>query len=105
MIKWRSAHLNSHAITVPPAQHATDKGIANPCPLAWETIRPRKCCRLCARYPAYRNMHAALGCRVLKLPCGRETVFQPEVARLAALDEPPAGLVLASPANPTGTMV
>ena len=56
-------------------------------------------------YPAYRNMLAALGCRVLELPCGPETRFQPTVAQLAALDEPPAGLVLASPANPTGTMV
>ncbi len=56
-------------------------------------------------YPAYRNMLTALGCRVLELPCGPETRFQPTVAQLAALPEPPAGLVLASPANPTGTMV
>ncbi len=56
-------------------------------------------------YPAYRNMLAALGCRVLELPCGPETRFQPTVAHLEALGEPPAGLVLASPANPTGTMV
>src|SRR6478735_5333135 len=56
-------------------------------------------------YPAYRNMLAALGCRVIELPCGPDTRFQPTVAHLDALDEPPAGLVLASPANPTGTMV
>ncbi|WP_073387025.1 aminotransferase class I/II-fold pyridoxal phosphate-dependent enzyme [Jatrophihabitans endophyticus] len=56
-------------------------------------------------YPAYRNMLAALGCRVIELPCGPETRFQPTVAQLDALPEPPAGLVLASPANPTGTMV
>ena len=56
-------------------------------------------------YPAYRNMLTALGCRVLELPCGPETRFQPTVAQLDALPEPPAGLVLASPANPTGTMV
>lgn len=56
-------------------------------------------------YPAYRNMLAALGCRVVELPCGPETRFQPTVAQLDALDEPPAGLVIASPANPTGTMV
>ena len=56
-------------------------------------------------YPAYRNMLAALGCTVVELPCGPETRFQPTVAQLDALDEPPAGLVLASPANPTGTMV
>ena len=55
-------------------------------------------------YPAYRNMLAALGCRVVELPCGPETRFQPTVAQLAALESPPAGLVVASPANPTGTM-
>jgi aspartate/methionine/tyrosine aminotransferase len=56
-------------------------------------------------YPAYRNMLAALGCEVVELPCGPETRFQPTVEQLDALAEPPAGLVLASPANPTGTMV
>jgi aspartate/methionine/tyrosine aminotransferase len=56
-------------------------------------------------YPAYRNMLTALGCKVVDLPCGRETRFQPTVAQLEALPAPPAGLVLASPANPTGTMV
>jgi aspartate/methionine/tyrosine aminotransferase len=56
-------------------------------------------------YPAYRNMLSALGCRVLELPCGPGTRFQPTLAQLEALDEPPAGLIVASPANPTGTMV
>jgi aspartate/methionine/tyrosine aminotransferase len=56
-------------------------------------------------YPAYRNMLSALGCRVVELPCGPQTRFQPTTAQLDALDEPPAGLVIASPANPTGTMV
>ncbi|MDQ2795580.1 MAG: pyridoxal phosphate-dependent aminotransferase [Actinomycetota bacterium] len=56
-------------------------------------------------YPAYRNMLSALGCRVVELPCGPQTRFQPTLAQLEALDEPPAGLVIASPANPTGTML
>lgn len=56
-------------------------------------------------YPAYRNMLTALGCTVLELSCTAGTRFQPTVAMLDALPEPPAGLVLASPANPTGTMV
>jgi aspartate/methionine/tyrosine aminotransferase len=56
-------------------------------------------------YPAYRNMLTALGCRVVELPCGPESRFQPTVAQLEALDEPPAGLIVASPANPTGTMI
>jgi aspartate/methionine/tyrosine aminotransferase len=56
-------------------------------------------------YPAYRNMLASLGCRVLELPCGPDTHFQPAVAALEALLEVPAGVVVASPANPTGTML
>ncbi|MGV9412795.1 pyridoxal phosphate-dependent aminotransferase [Nocardia sp. NPDC003693] len=56
-------------------------------------------------YPAYRNTLTALGCRVVELDCGPETRFQPTVAMLEALPEPPAGLIVASPANPTGTMI
>lgn len=56
-------------------------------------------------YPAYRNTLAALGCRVVELDCRAGTRFQPTVAMLEALPEPPAGLVVASPANPTGTMI
>ncbi|MEU4341314.1 pyridoxal phosphate-dependent aminotransferase [Nocardia sp. NPDC023852] len=56
-------------------------------------------------YPAYRNTLTALGCRVLELDCGAHTRFQPTVAMLEALPERPAGLVVASPANPTGTMI
>ncbi|WP_460722420.1 pyridoxal phosphate-dependent aminotransferase [Nocardia heshunensis] len=56
-------------------------------------------------YPAYRNTLTALGCNVVELDCGPETRFQPTVAMLEALPEPPAGLIVASPANPTGTMI
>lgn len=56
-------------------------------------------------YPAYRNTLTALGCRVVELDCGPDTRYQPTVAMLEALDEPPAGLVVASPANPTGTVI
>ncbi|GAA2017402.1 aspartate/methionine/tyrosine aminotransferase [Nakamurella flavida] len=54
-------------------------------------------------YPAYRNILQALGCEVVDLPCGPETRYQPTVEMLDGLGL--AGLVLASPANPTGTMV
>ncbi|SOC56791.1 aminotransferase class I/II-fold pyridoxal phosphate-dependent enzyme [Ornithinimicrobium cerasi] len=56
-------------------------------------------------YPAYRNTLQALGCRVLELDCGAATRYQPTVAMLDALPEPPAGLIVASPANPTGTII
>ncbi|MFE3291762.1 pyridoxal phosphate-dependent aminotransferase [Rhodococcus sp. NPDC059234] len=56
-------------------------------------------------YPAYRNTLTALGCRVVELDCGPQTRYQPTVAMLEALDTPPAGLIVASPANPTGTVI
>jgi len=56
-------------------------------------------------YPAYRNTLTALGCEVLELDCGPDARFQPTVAMLEALDTPPAGLIVASPANPTGTIL
>lgn len=58
-------------------------------------------------YPAYRNLITALGCEVVDVPCGPEVRFQPTVGLLDALvaDAPIDGLVLAGPANPTGTLV
>lgn len=58
-------------------------------------------------YPAYRNILTALGVEVVDVDVDAGTRYQPTVAHLeAALAEGPvAGLVLASPANPTGTMV
>lgn len=58
-------------------------------------------------YPCYRNVLSALGCEVVEVPTGPGTRFQPTVEQLGEahgrqrLD----GLVVASPANPTGTML
>jgi aspartate/methionine/tyrosine aminotransferase len=56
-------------------------------------------------YPAYRNVLNALGMQPVELPCGAETRFQPTAAMIEALDPAPAALIVASPANPTGTML
>jgi aspartate/methionine/tyrosine aminotransferase len=58
-------------------------------------------------YPCYRNVLAALGCQVVEIDAGAETRFQPTVAQLEELHRttPIRGLVVASPANPTGTML
>jgi aspartate/methionine/tyrosine aminotransferase len=56
-------------------------------------------------YPCYRNILAALGCQVVVMECGPETRFQPTVQMLAELDPPVKGAVVASPANPTGTVI
>lgn len=58
-------------------------------------------------YPCYRNVLAALGCEVVEIATGPDTRFQPTVDQLteAHARSPIDGLVVASPANPTGTML
>jgi aspartate/methionine/tyrosine aminotransferase len=56
-------------------------------------------------YVAYRNTLKALRMVPVELPCGAETRFQLTAAMLAALDPAPAGLIIASPANPTGAII
>lgn len=59
-------------------------------------------------YPAYRNVLRALGCEVVELNAGPAERFQPTPALLdAAVAEGGKldGLLVASPANPTGTML
>lgn len=55
-------------------------------------------------YPCYRNVLKALGCEVVEIDCGPETRFQPTLEQLESLG-PINGLLIASPANPTGTMI
>ncbi|WP_121257117.1 pyridoxal phosphate-dependent aminotransferase [Nocardioides ferulae] len=55
-------------------------------------------------YPCYRNVLSALGCEVVEIPTGPDTRFQPTVAQVAEIPDL-KGLVVASPANPTGTML
>lgn len=58
-------------------------------------------------YAAYKNILAGLGIEVVELDCGPEERFQPTVEALERVhaEGPLAGLMLASPANPTGTMI
>lgn len=61
----------------------------------------------CARpgYVAYRNSLAALHMECVEVPCGAAERYQITAAALAALDPAPEGVILASPANPTGTII
>ncbi len=61
-------------------------------------------------YPAYRHILTALGVTPVMLPTGLEHRFQPTPAVLDAYaaarpDQPLAGLIVASPSNPAGTML
>ncbi|WP_199429327.1 pyridoxal phosphate-dependent aminotransferase [Qaidamihabitans albus] len=55
-------------------------------------------------YPAYRNLLAALGCEVVEFATDERTRFQPTTDLLDELG-PVKGLIVASPSNPTGTVL
>lgn len=56
-------------------------------------------------YPAYRNILAALDLQPVPIRTSLEGRFQPSVEQLAPLAGNLDGLILASPSNPTGTML
>lgn len=58
-------------------------------------------------YPCYRHILTALDCETAILETGPETRWMPTPASLAACHErtPLDGVLIASPANPTGTML
>lgn len=56
-------------------------------------------------YPAYRNILSALGVEPILLPSEAEDRFQPTTAMLEQAGGALQGLIVASPSNPTGTML
>jgi aspartate/methionine/tyrosine aminotransferase len=56
-------------------------------------------------YVAYRNTVRALNFEGIEIPCGENTRYQISAAALDALDPAPQGVIIASPANPTGTII
>jgi aspartate/methionine/tyrosine aminotransferase len=56
-------------------------------------------------YPAYRNILRAVGLVPVELPAGPPERWQPTPELLRAAPGPIDGLIVASPANPTGTML
>jgi aspartate/methionine/tyrosine aminotransferase len=56
-------------------------------------------------YPCYRNILNALGVVPVPIPVGPDTGFQPDIGQLDAGKLQLDGLVIASPANPTGSML
>ena len=58
-------------------------------------------------YPCYRHILSVLGCSSVILECGPQTRWMPDAASIAAAAHAAGldGLLIASPANPTGTML
>ena len=56
-------------------------------------------------YVAYRGTVTALNMVPVELACGPASRYQLTAAMIEAMDPAPAGLIIASPANPTGTII
>jgi len=99
-------HRRAHGIDVDPDQVVVTTGSSGGFLLAFLAAFEAGDRVAMARpgYPCYRNVLTALGCEVVEIPTGPETRFQPTVEQLQELRDI-KGLVVASPANPTGTML
>ncbi len=56
-------------------------------------------------YVAYRNTLRALNLEPVEIACGADVRYQLTAAALETIEPAPAGLILSSPANPTGTII
>ena len=113
---WESAPLKArivrhyaefYGVTLEPAQITLTCGASPALVLALSsTFKPGDVIAMARPgYVAYRNTVKALHMVPLEIACGAETRFQLTAATLAGLEPAPAGVILASPANPTGTVI
>ena len=97
----------TYGVTVDPEQVILTCGASPALVLALaSTFRPGDAVAIARPgYVAYRNTLKALNMTPLELPCGHAEQFRLSAAIVAALDPAPAGLIVASPANPTGAII
>ena len=100
-------YLDHYGMAVPARRIAVTMGASGAFPLAFlAAFDPGDAIAMAAPfYPPYANILQALGMRPQLLECDAATRFQPMVAMLEKLDPRPAGLIIASPCNPAGTML
>jgi aspartate/methionine/tyrosine aminotransferase len=96
-----------YGVEVNPARIAITNGASGAFPLAFlSAFNPGDRVALGAPYyPPYVNILHALNLTPVILPATEAARFQPSVALLDKLDPPPDGLIVASPGNPSGTML
>jgi aspartate/methionine/tyrosine aminotransferase len=96
-----------YGLAVPAARIAVTVGASGAFPLAFLAAFDAgdRVAMAAPFYPPYANILTALGMEPLLLPCDASTRFQPTLAMLERLDPLPAGLIVASPCNPAGTML
>jgi aspartate/methionine/tyrosine aminotransferase len=102
-----SLYRERHRLAVDPSRVVLTMGASGAIVLALSALFPRDARIVIPRpgYPAHRNVLHALGLEPVEIDCGADTRFQPTAAMIEALEPAPAGLILTSPSNPTGTML
>ncbi|WP_336965334.1 aminotransferase class I/II-fold pyridoxal phosphate-dependent enzyme [Sphingobium aquiterrae] len=103
-----AAHYQDrHGVTVDPDQVILTCGASPAFVLALSCLFAPGARVALARpgYVAYRNTLKALHLVPVELPCGAAERFQITADAIARLDPAPDGLIIASPANPTGTII
>lgn len=102
-----ASYAADHGVAVAPEQVILTCGASPALVLALSTLFAPGARVALARpgYVAYRNVLKALHMVPVELDCGETERFQLTAAALAALDPAPDGVILASPANPTGTVI
>jgi aspartate/methionine/tyrosine aminotransferase len=103
-----AAHYRrTHAVTLDPARIVVTTGSSGAFLLAFlAAFEPGDRVAMAApAYPAYRNILTALDLVPVELPAGPEQRYQMTLDLLRAHRQPLDGLIVASPANPTGTML
>lgn len=100
-------YARKYGVTLPASRIAVTVGASGAFPLAFlAAFDPGDRVAMAAPfYPPYANILTALGMVPQLLPCDASTRFQPTLAMLEKLDPLPAGLIVASPCNPAGTML
>lgn len=100
-------YQSTYGVLVSPARIIPAFGASGALVLAFTTLfRPGDRVAMARPgYPAYRNTLTAMHLEPVEIPCGADTRYQITAAHLEALDPAPAGVIVASPANPTGTML
>ncbi len=100
-------YADSHGISVAAEQVVLTCGASPAFVLALSCLFPPGARVAVARpgYVAYRNTLRALYLEPIEIPCGEATRYQLTADALAALEPAPDGVIIASPANPTGTIL
>jgi aspartate/methionine/tyrosine aminotransferase len=103
-----AGHIQArYGVAVPASRIAVTVGASGAFPLAFLAAFDAgdRVAMAAPFYPPYANILTALGMVPQLLPCDASTRFQPTLAMLEKLDPLPAGLIVASPCNPAGTML